>query len=262
MEAKERERLQKEQAQLEHARVMRDMEIAQQIQISLLPDAPPELMGVEMGGRCISAAHVGGDYFDFFRYDEHTVDMLIADVSGHSVGAALIMAEVRTLLRAQANASLNASTVLQTLNNQLYEDLTRAELFITMFYAKYNSATGRLNYANAGHNRPIIRRNSDSSCLDLDAEGLIIGVRRSVVFEERWIELLKGDVVLFYTDGLNEATNPEGEQFGYARICEIMGKVSHFPVNDILDAFYKAVADFIGSETLQDDVSLVVLKIH
>jgi len=260
-EAKDRERSEKEQAQLEHARVLRDMEIAQQIQISLLPDAAPELFGIEMDGRCISAAHVGGDYYDFFKHDNHTIDMMIADVSGHSVGAALIMTEVRTLLRALVNSAHNTSTILQTLNNQLYEDLTRAELFITMFYAKYNSATGRLSFANAGHNHPLIKRKGEASCIELDAEGLIIGVKKSVVFEERGIDLLKGDVVLFYTDGLNEASNPHGELFGTERICTHLDSVNHLPANEIIDSFYSAVADFIGSDTFQDDISLVVLKI-
>ncbi|HEY4743832.1 MAG TPA: GAF domain-containing SpoIIE family protein phosphatase, partial [Desulfuromonadaceae bacterium] len=262
MEARERERIQKEQAQLKHARVLRDMEIAQQIQISLLPDSAPQLFGLDLAGRCVSAAHVGGDYYDFFQHNEHSVDMLIADVSGHSVGAALIMSEVRTLLRAQANSSLNASSILQAINNQLYEDLTRAELFITMFYAKYNSATGRLTYANAGHNQPLIKRSGVSSCIKLDAEGLIIGVKKSVVFEERGIELLKGDVVLFYTDGLNEAMNPQGEMFGTERICDLLGEVQHLSAVEIISAFYTAITDFMASDTLQDDISLVVFKIQ
>ena len=261
MEGKERERYQKEKAQLDHARVMRDMEIAQQIQISLLPSSAPEIFGLEMGGRCVSAAHVGGDYYDFFQHDEHTVDLLIADVSGHSVGAALIMAEVRTLLRAQVNSAFNASSILQALNNQLYEDLTRAELFITMFYAKYNSATGRLSYSNAGHNHPLIRRGSLSSCIELDADGLIIGVKKSVIFEERGIELMKGDVLLLYTDGLNEATDANGEFFGTQRICSILDEVSHQPVKEIIDSYFKAIIEFTGSTTFQDDISIVVLKI-
>ncbi|MFA7059821.1 MAG: SpoIIE family protein phosphatase, partial [Pedobacter sp.] len=261
MEAKEKERSQKEETQLDHARVMRDMEIAQQIQISLLPAAAPQLSGIDMGGHCVSAAHVGGDYYDFFQHGEDTVDLLIADVSGHSVGAALIMAEVRTLLRALVNSSLNTSTILHTLNNQLYDDLTRAELFITMFYAKYNSATGRLSFANAGHNHPLIRRKGEDSCIELDAEGLIIGVKKSVVFEERGIELLKGDVVLFYTDGLNEATNPQGELFGIERICSYLGSICHLSANEIIDSFYTKIADFMGSDTFQDDISIVVLKI-
>jgi sigma-B regulation protein RsbU (phosphoserine phosphatase) len=261
IEARDHERKQKEQALLKNARVLRDMEIAQQIQMSLLPASSPELAGIEIGGRCISAAHVGGDYYDFFRRDEHTIDMLIADVSGHSVGAALIMAEVRTLLRAQVNSYYNASSILQNLNTQLYDDLTRAELFITMFFAKYCSATGRLSYANAGHNHPMICRKDQNACIELDAEGLIIGVKPSVIFEERTIDLHKGDVLLFYTDGLTEATNPEGEMFQNWRVCNHLGTVSHLPVNDIIESFYRAATDFTGSTTLQDDISIVVLKI-
>jgi sigma-B regulation protein RsbU (phosphoserine phosphatase) len=237
------------------------MEIAQQIQISLLPEASPEYSGIELAGRCTSAAHVGGDYYDFFRRDEHTVDLLIADVSGHSVGAALIMAEVRTLLRAQAGSIHSVSSILQSLNRQLYDDLTRAELFITMFYASYNTATGRLSYANAGHNHPMISRSGQESCIELDADGLIIGVKPSVVFEERSIELQKGDVVLFYTDGLTEANSPDGEFFGNERVCKHLGSVSHLSVKEIIDSFYRAITIFTESDTLQDDVSVVVLKI-
>jgi sigma-B regulation protein RsbU (phosphoserine phosphatase) len=187
--------------------------------------------------------------------------MLIADVSGHSVGAALIMAEVRTLLRAQVNSSHNASSILQNLNSLLYDDLTRAELFITMFFAKYSSATGRLSYANAGHNHPMICRKGQNACIELDAEGLIIGVKPSVVFEERTVELLKGDVLFFYTDGLTEAANPEGEMFQNWRVCSHLGSISHLPANDIIDSFYRTVTEFTGSTTLQDDISIVVLKI-
>jgi len=261
MEAKERERNGKELALLEKARVMRDMEIAQQIQISLLPDAAPETFGIDVAGRCISAAHVGGDYYDFFKRNDHTIDLLIADVSGHSVGAALIMAEVRTLLRAHVNSAQSASAILHILNSQLYDDLTRAELFITMFYAKYNSATGRLSFANAGHNRPMVSRSGEQSCIELDAEGLILGVKTSVVFEERSFELKTGDVLLFYTDGLTEARNGNAELFGNERVCTLLGELRHLPAREIIDSFYAAVGEFTASETFQDDISLVVLKI-
>ncbi len=261
MKAKVRERDQKEMALLENARVTRDMEIASQIQISLLPESVPELFGLEIAGRCISAAHVGGDYYDYFRRNDHTLDMLIADVSGHSVGAALIMAEVRTLLRAQVNASHSASDILNTLNSQLYDDLTRAELFITMFYAKYNTATGRLTFSNAGHNHPLIRRAGEESCIELDTEGLIIGVKPSVIFEERSIELVSGDVVLFYTDGLTEAYAPDGDMFGTERVCRHLGSVTHLPAREIVESFYSEIFTFTGSVTLQDDVSIVALKI-
>jgi sigma-B regulation protein RsbU (phosphoserine phosphatase) len=171
------------------------------------------------------------------------------------------MAEVRTLLRGQINSAHSASAILQTLNSQLYDDLTRAELFITMFYAKYNSATGRLSFANAGHNRPVIVRNGGASCAELDAEGLILGVKPSVVFEEKNVELKAGDVLLFYTDGLTEARNENNELFGNERVCELLTDIRGLPAKEIIDSFYAAVGDFTGSETLQDDISLVVLKI-
>jgi len=261
IEARDSERAQKEQALLESARVLRDMEIAQQIQLSFLPEAAPEMRGIEMGGRCISAAHVGGDYYDFFRRDELVVDLLIADVSGHSVGAALIMSEVRTLLRGHVDPALCSSSILQSLNHQLFEDLTRAELFITMFYARYNSATSLLSYANAGHNHPIVCRRNQTACLELDGDGLILGVKPFVEFEEVTMQLEQGDVLLFYTDGLTEAANPAGEMFENERVCSHLRKVSHLSAQEIINSFYQAVTDFTESTTLQDDVTIVVLKI-
>lgn len=261
MAAKERERHEKEQAQLANARVKRDMEIAEQIQLSLLPAAPPSLFGVDLAGRCWPAAHVGGDYYDFFMRDDHTIDLLIADVSGHSVGAALIMAEVRTLLRAHAGQAVSPSSILGTLNSLLYEDLTRAELFITMFYARYSSATGRLSYANAGHNKPLLHRLGEQSCQELDADGLILGIKPSIVFEECTITLQPNDTILFYTDGIPEAADSQGELLGTGRVCQHLGEYSTLTADAVADSFHELVNEYTQSTTPQDDISLVVLKI-
>jgi sigma-B regulation protein RsbU (phosphoserine phosphatase) len=164
-------------------------------------------------------------------------------------------------LRAQAGSVQSASSILQSLNGQLYDDLTRAELFITMFYASYNTATGRLSFANAGHNHPMISRSGEESCIELDAEGLILGVRPSVIFEERSVDLQKDDVLLFYTDGLTEATRADGELFGNGRLCTLLGSIKLLPAKEMLDAIYRTIAEFTGSKILQDDVSVVVLKI-
>jgi sigma-B regulation protein RsbU (phosphoserine phosphatase) len=261
MLAKERERREKEEAQLANARVKRDMEIAEQIQLSLLPAAPPDLSGVELAGRCYPAAHVGGDYYDFFKRDDHTIDLLIADVSGHSVGAALIMAEVRTLLRAHAGRAVSPSSILGTLNSLLYQDLSRAELFITMFYVRYSAATGRLSYANAGHNRPLLFRLGTEKCRELDAEGLILGIKPSVVFEEQTIDLLPGDTLFLYTDGIPEAASPDGELLGNSRVCRHLFEHGTLSVDEIADSFHTLVREYSQSTTLQDDVSMVVMKI-
>jgi phosphoserine phosphatase RsbU/P len=132
------------------------LEIAKPIQLSLLPDAPLVLPTAELAGVCVPASHVGSDYFDFFHTSD-AVDIVIADVSGHSVGAALIMAEARSTLRAAtrkvAGVPVGPAQVLRDLNELLYDDLTKAELFITIFYLKYLPDTRILKYANAGHNK-------------------------------------------------------------------------------------------------------------
>ena len=261
VDAKEREREQKEQALLKNAVVQREMEIAQQIQTSLLPSHAPFIKGIEIAGRCKSAAHVGGDYYDFFVRDDKTLDFLIADVSGHSVGAALIMTEVRTLLRPQMNSAQSASSILGLLNNQLYGDLSRTELLISMFYAKYHTDTRILSYANAGHNPPMILRNGAESAIELDADGLILGVIPSVKYEELNIELFEGDAIIFYTDGLVEASNHDGELYGTDRILQKLKNSSNLSPEKIIDDLYREVEDFTGNKSMQDDISIIVLKV-
>jgi sigma-B regulation protein RsbU (phosphoserine phosphatase) len=261
MKAKGEERRQKELALLENARVLRDMEIAKQIQLSLLPTTFPKLDGVRFAGLCVPATHVGGDYYDFFRRNENVVDIVIADVSGHSVGAALIMAETRTVLRAQAQSSASTSDILTSLNELLYEDLTRAELFITMFYVKYDACSRILTYSSAGHNKPILLRKGMAACTELDAEGLILGIKQDVVFEEKSIQLQQGDLLLLYTDGITEAENAQGEFFGDSRLCRILSKTCEETPEAIVERILSEVTAFTGASNLQDDISMVVMKL-
>ncbi|MDD2853688.1 MAG: PP2C family protein-serine/threonine phosphatase, partial [Desulfuromonadaceae bacterium] len=198
---------------------------------------------------------------DFFLRDDETVDIVIADVSGHSVGAALIMSEVRTLLRAEVNSTQRPHRMLETLNTQLHDDLSRAELFITMFYAKYNSATGLLCYSNAGHNYPIILRSSSAMVQELDTDGLIFGVNQEVSFEELSVTLFRGDTLLLYTDGLTEACAHSGEMFGTSGLYSHLATVAHLPAREIIDSCYDKIRVHTGSEHLQDDISIVVVKI-
>jgi sigma-B regulation protein RsbU (phosphoserine phosphatase) len=250
----------KEKAELENVRVAREMEIAQQIQLSLLPATPPDLTGTEFACRCVPATHVGGDYYDFFRRGKNVIDIVIADVSGHSVGAALIMAETRSVLRAEVYAAGSAGKILANLNRLLYEDLTRAELFITMFYAKYNASTRQLTYANAGHNPPMVYP-GERACRELDADGLILGVKQDVMFEERNIQLNRGDMVLFYTDGIIEAQNEQGELFGVERLCGILAAGYNGTAEMIIETTLREVAAHCGAAPLEDDISMVVMKV-
>jgi sigma-B regulation protein RsbU (phosphoserine phosphatase) len=261
MSAKEMERQEKERALLENAKVAKEMEIARQIQLSLLPAVPPELIRVKFAARCVSATQVGGDYYDFFRRGDEMVDIIIADVSGHSVGAAFIMVEARSFLRAKVHSTGSAGKMLATLNELLYEDLTKSELFITMFYAKYNAERQLLTYANAGHNRPFLYRPKEGRCSELDAEGLILGVKREVTFEELSIQMQRGDLLLLYTDGIIEARNESGDYFGSDRLCSIIGKVHNKEPEQVVETILMEVKEFSGSQAAEDDISLVVMKV-
>lgn len=245
-----------------------ELEIAKEIQQSLLPSAPLKVSGVLVAGYCFPTLHVGGDYFDYFCVRE-CVDVVIADVSGHSVGAALIMAETRSTLKAEtrnvlksrANLTFSASDILHDLNDLLYEDLSRADVFITMFYMKYNVADQELSFANAGHNCPLLLRHGQNKCKQLDAEGLVLGVNKQVSFEEKKIRLSKGDMLLLYTDGITEAQNKVGEFFGTNRLCALFASHSEETPQGIIDSVIKDLEEFCDTSAFEDDISMVIMKL-
>lgn len=242
-----------------------ELEIAKRIQLSLLPDAPLRLQGVEIAGTCIPASHVGGDYFDFFQASG-AMEAVIADVSGHSVGAALIMVEARSTLRAETRKvsgnCAGPAQILHDLNELLYNDLTRAELFITMFCLRYEPDARRLKYANAGHDRALFIRRGDMSCTPLDAEGLVLGVRHDVYFEEKSLDLAAGDGLLLYTDGVTEAQNSEGAFFGVARLCALFSRYRTLSPEALIEKLLGELRGFCGNVPLRDDISMVMLKVH
>ncbi|HXV20677.1 MAG TPA: SpoIIE family protein phosphatase [Desulfuromonadales bacterium] len=240
----------------------REMEIARGIQLGLLPSRVPEIPGVAMAGICVPAREVGGDYYDFLPIGTQSVDLVIADVSGHNVGAAIIMTEVRTFIRSQAQQLPGAGAALRAIDGFLYEDLGRAELFITMAYLRYDAATRQLSFACAGHPPPLILRAGPGRCEYIDAEGLILGVKRNVVFEEKQVLLHPGDILLLYTDGITEAENGEGEFFGEGRLCSLVQELRHLSPAGLLEELLYQVRLFAGGRSFTDDVTLVVMRVE
>jgi sigma-B regulation protein RsbU (phosphoserine phosphatase) len=243
-----------------------ELEIAKQIQLSLLPKGPLKLEGIEIAGICLPATHVGGDYYDYFNSHD-TVHVVIADVSGHSVGAALIMAGVRSTLKAETRKTTlqphhGTAEILLALNELLHDDLNGADLFISMFYMRYNSNLRQLCYANAGHNYPLLLGKNEASCQELDADGMLLGIKKDVVFEEKCVQLSKGDKVLLYTDGVIEARNPDGEFFGVARLCELFSSQRLESPETTIDNILEALHTFCSGQSFDDDVTMVVLKVE
>ena len=258
--ARKRAEHQIRQAQVNLAIAQNEMKIAHQIQASLLPSAPIKTPQFEVTGFCLPADQVGGDYFDYFFRDENCLDMVIADVSGHSVGPALFMVETRSAIRAQLNKSVTPAEMLDILNNALFEDLDNADYFITLFYLQYHHQSRQLTYANAGHPPPLLIRHSENQCTQLDAEGLVLGVRKNVVFEQKRVTIEQGYLILLYTDGLIEAENNHAEFFGIERVCDIVNEHAQQPPGIIIEKLLEQLKQFCQCEVFKDDITLMILK--
>ncbi len=248
------------QAQVNLAIAQSEIKIAQRIQASLSPSAPIKSSHFEVTGYCLPADQVGGDYFDYFYRNEDHLDMIIADVSGHSIGPALFMVETRSAIRTQANGSGTPAETLTILNNFLFEDLDKSDYFITLFYLQYNIPSQQLSFANAGHPPPLLLRSFQSECKQLDAEGLILGVNKKVVFEEKITTLFKGDLILLYTDGITEAENADGEFFGIQRVSDILVQHAQQTPQAIIEVLLEQLKQFRRSESFNDDITLMIFK--
>jgi sigma-B regulation protein RsbU (phosphoserine phosphatase) len=233
--------------------------------MSLLPKRPIVLPDIEAAGICIAATQVGGDYYDIIVHGDY-IDVVIADVSGHSVGPALIMAEMRSTLKAELRrtdpSTQSVGELLGVLNALLFADLDGAELFITMFYMRYERSTGMLRFASAGHNPPLLLRKGEGGCRLLDADGLIIGVSQDVRFEEKVIPLLAGDRILLYTDGAVEAQDRQGSFFGMPALEHEFVRLRERHPEAILENFLDRLREFVGDTQFDDDVTMAALMIR
>lgn len=250
------------EAQITMAIAQSELKIAQRIQTSLLPSAPILTSDFTVTGLCLPADKIGGDYFDYFYHNKNHLDMVVADVSGHSIGPALFMIEARSVIRTQASHSGKPAAILGLLNHFLFEDLNQADYFITAFYLQYDINRSQLSYANAGHLPPLLLRSGAKSCEELDADGMILGVRRSIDFEEKKLLMAKGDMVLLYTDGLTEADNDQGEFFGLPRVHDVLLQHAGQDPQAILSALVNALKGFCRKESFTDDITLLLFKRH
>jgi serine phosphatase RsbU (regulator of sigma subunit) len=235
-----------------------EIRIAAGVQRSLLPGVPPALDGASVAGRCFPATNVGGDCFDYVADAEGRLVLFIADVAGHSISSALLMAMGRSTLRGQIAAGASPAAVLAATNHTMYGDLVTTELFITMFCARYDPRSGLLEYANAGHNTPLLCSGGD--VVELDADGVAIGILDAVDFEEGATTMAPGDRLLLYTDGVVEALDANDEQFGDARLHALMLADRGLTPARFVEHVYAAVGAHAAGAAQQDDITLVALQ--
>ncbi|WP_442497376.1 PAS domain S-box protein [Methylobacter sp. sgz302048] len=248
------------QTQVKLAIAQSEIKIARQIQASLLPTSSIKSEHFEVTGFCLPANQVGGDYFDYFIRNEDRLDMIIADVSGHSIGPALFMVEARSAIRTRAAGLETPAETLRLLNKFLYEDLDNSDYFITLFYLQYDIRSHQLRFANAGHPPPLLFNPSESECRQLDADGLILGIREQVDFEEKTTMLAQGDLILLYTDGITEAENIQGEFFGLKRVNDILIQYAEQSPQMIIEALLEQLKQFSQTESFEDDITLMIFR--
>ncbi|WP_024298056.1 PAS domain S-box protein [Methylomicrobium lacus] len=248
------------QAQVKLAIARNEIDIARKIQATLSPASPIKNRHFEVIGRCLPADQVGGDYYDyFFRGDRH-LDMVIADVSGHSIGPALFMVETRSAIRANAGGVGAPAAKLDQLNRFLFEDLDKSDFFITLFYLQYDIDNRLIRFANAGHPPPLLYKPQQNACLRLDADGLIVGVNQQVYFEEKALPIESGDIILFYTDGLIEAEGGQGDFFGIDRVESLLIEHCQDAPDTLINVFLERLKQFCRTDSFSDDITLMVFK--
>jgi len=253
----ENARLQAQEA--ESARLNREMELGHEIQRSLLPQAAPQVPGYEIAYLWQSAREVGGDFFDFIPLSPERLGMVIADVSDKGIPAALYMMFARTLLRAVAMGGREPSAALERSNELMISD-SASDMFVTAYYGILDTVTHRMTVASAGHNLAIYAPANGDPPVPLTTHGIPLGVAQPAGVDERQLDLSPGDVVLLYTDGVTEATAPDGQLFGDERLLRVVAEGRGLPAQEIAAAIAAAVHGFAGDEAPADDLALIVLK--
>jgi len=247
----------------EKKRLDHDLEIARDIQRILLPSEAPAIDGFEISGLNIPARQVSGDYFDYVVVDEQRLGVAIADVSGKGVPASLIMAICRSVLRSQAVGNSSPADVLRKVNRQLYPDI-REDMFISMAYVVLDHALGTVTLARAGHDAPLLFAEKTQTVTMLKPPGLVLGIDSGSVFDritgDFAVSLERGDCLLLYTDGVTEALNANGDEFGMDRTIQSVRACAAEGAAVVIKRLIEELRSFVGAQPQNDDITLIAVR--
>lgn len=239
--------------------LQREIKLAKNIQSKLLNGAPPLLPLGEVTGISVPARLVGGDYYDFCMLPDGKLRMIIADVMGKGIPAAMLMILTRGAFRSLAQKAQGPSEMLTLMNRALFEDLRALNSFVTLFCADWDMRTTKLTYANAGHNLPILISEEDSYQF-LECKGIMIGGLRDQIYEEHEVIMKKDECLFMYTDGIIEAQNQAGEFFKVERLVNLLSRVYTKEVNEIKNCVLQELEQFTEEHYQKDDITMVVFK--
>ena len=255
------------QRMLIQERLNRELLLATKVQQRLLPATAPKCLTLELAGFCEPARGVGGDYYDFIRIDQDRVGIAIADVAGKGMPAALLMSTVQATLRSlstmmNGNGSSGSLAQMVAKLNRLVFESTNGEHYVTFFFAHFDDSTRDLTYVNAGHNPPLyLKSNGRKEFHRLSCGGLIAGAFEQCKYEQETLQLQPNDLLFLYTDGLTEAVNREGDEFGELRMQNMLADYANLPVHEIRDHIVRRIKEWCKGLPLYDDLTFVVMKV-
>jgi serine phosphatase RsbU (regulator of sigma subunit)/predicted enzyme related to lactoylglutathione lyase len=238
-------------------RAMREMEIAREFQAELFPKTPPVSRTIDFAGRCVQARQIGGDYFDFLPLGKSWVGMVIADISGKGIAAAVLMANLQASVRSQAAVALeDPRHFLESVNRQLFQNTTPGA-YATLFLGEYNDEGGQFRYVNCGHPPPLLLR-ANGDLEELPATSTVLGLFNGWECGIEETQLFAGDTLVLYTDGVTECFDADGVEFGTERLVDILRRGRNSAA-ELLDDIFDELRRFGGPDQ-QDDITLIVAR--
>ena len=252
---------QKEHSQLESLKS--ELTVARDIQQYILPQTFPPFPDAcdkaDIAASMNAAKNIGGDFYDFFRLDEERIALVIADVCGKGIPAALFMAVSRTIIRSKGTAEVSPAECME-LSNRLLCAYSVDYMFVTVFYGIYNLTTGTLDYCNAGHNYPRLLRTDGSIDIMPPTKSAALGIFSDAKFKENRMQLNHGDMLFMFTDGINEAMNPEQEEFDNERLDAVLASCKDRNCKEVIETVNRGIADFVRGAEQSDDITMLVVK--
>jgi len=240
-------------------RMEEEISVAREIQQMLLPNSLPTGKNFEISAMNIPSKEVGGDYYDFIQFDERQIGIAIGDIAGKGIPGAILMSNLQAAFRASAWQYRNPVQVMDKINNQIART-TSSEKYATFFYGIFDTHKLTFTFTNAGHNFPIIKKETGEHSF-LSEGGLIIGVQSDFKYQSTTVKLKPGDTIVFYTDGITEALNLDVEEFGEQQLINIVLNYPFRTAEELRNHIYEEMMKFTEGTAQYDDLTLIVLKI-
>jgi serine phosphatase RsbU (regulator of sigma subunit) len=239
--------------------LLQEVELAAQVQRMFLPNQGPSINGLEIVGMMQPARGVSGDYYDYIPIDEHTIQVVIADVSGKGVPAALLMSATAAAVQLEAREKRDMLEVVDRLNNGIHS-VSDGSHYVTLLLAEIDARSQSLRYVNCGHNPALLFQATTRDVVPMNSSCSPVGMFESVACEVNRADLATGDILVLYTDGVTEAENPQGEEFGMERLSALIRRGSMLSADALMNHILENVADFCRGVGFNDDVTILVVK--